>query len=150
MHIACGGGLDLHWQRCDMISIYGFVDDIMYFVIKWNAHVGKLSQLVKLWTWLTVEQFEFTKPLEDVKVTERDNAIFECCVSHKKVPVTWYVAGVEVVPGPKYQVLVEEFTHRLAINVAKPVDQGEVKAVFRDQTSTAQLTVERTSIDNNC
>lgn len=93
--------------------------------------------------WLTAGQFEFTKPLEDVKVIERENAIFECCVSHKKIPVTWYVAGVEVVPGPKYQVLMEEFTHRLAINVAKPADEGEVKAVFRDQTSTAKLFVER-------
>jgi len=93
--------------------------------------------------WSIVVQFEFTKPLEDVKVTERENAIFECCVSHKKIPVTWYVAGVEVVPGPKYQVLDDEFTHRLAINVAKPIDEGEVKAVFRDQTSTAKLFVER-------
>ena len=89
------------------------------------------------------EQFEFTKPLEDVKVIERENAIFECCVSHKKIPVTWHVAGVEVVPGPKYQVLAEEFTHRLAINMAKPADQGEVTAFFRDQTSTAKLFVER-------
>jgi len=90
-----------------------------------------------------VEQFEFTKPLEDVKVIERENAIFECCVSHKKVPVTWYVAGVEVVPGPKYQVLEDELTHRLAINVARPADEGEVTAVFRDQTSIAKLFVER-------
>jgi len=89
------------------------------------------------------EQFEFTKPLEDVKVIERENAVFECCVSHKKIPVTWHVAGVEVVPGPKYQVLAEEFTHRLAINMAKPADQGEVTAFFRDQTSTAKLFVER-------
>ena len=92
--------------------------------------------------WFVGEQFEFTKPLEDVKVLERENAIFECCVSHQKVPVTWYVAGVEVVPGPKYQVLAEEFTHRLAINMAKPADEGEVKAVFRHQTSTAKLIVE--------
>jgi len=90
-----------------------------------------------------VEQFEFTKPLEDVTVVERENAIFECCVSHPKVPVTWYVAGVEVVPGPKYQVLVEQLTHRLAINMAKPADEGEVKAEFRDQTCTAKLVVQR-------
>jgi len=76
-------------------------------------------------------------------VIERENAIFECVVSHKKVPIAWYVAGAEVVPGPKYQVLVEDFTHRLAINMAKPADEGEVKAVFRDQTSTAKLVVER-------
>jgi len=92
---------------------------------------------------LTGEQFEFTKPLEDVKVIERENAIFECCVSHKNVPVTWYVAGVEVVPGPKYQLLSEDFTHRLAINAAKPADETEVKVVFRDQTSTAKLVVQR-------
>jgi len=81
--------------------------------------------------------------LVDVKVVERENAIFECCVSHKKIPVTWYVSGTEVVPGPKYQVLAEEFTHRLAINVTRPADEGEVKAVFRDETSTAKLAVER-------
>jgi len=92
---------------------------------------------------LYYEQFEFTKPLEDVKVTERENAIFECCVSHKNVPVTWFVAGTEVVPGPKYQILADEFTHRLAINVAKPADEAEVKAVFRDQTCTAKLIVQR-------
>ena len=92
---------------------------------------------------MCVDQLEFTTPLSDVTVTERENAIFECCVSHAKVPVTWYVAGSEVVPGPKYQVLADGTTHRLAVNVARRSDEGEVKAVFRDATSTATLTVKR-------
>jgi hypothetical protein len=93
---------------------------------------------------LTIEtvKFEFTKPLEDVRVTEQENAIFECCVSHKDIPVRWYIGEVEVVPCPKYQVLSEEFTHRLAVNIVKPEDAGEVTAVFQDETSSAVLFVE--------
>jgi hypothetical protein len=69
---------------------------------------------------------------------------FECQVSLKNAPVTWTVNGVDVVPGLKYQVLVEDFTHRLDILSAKLEDAGEVKATFRDVFTSCQLTVQRT------
>jgi hypothetical protein len=56
-------------------------------------------------------QYQFTRQLSDVTTRERDNAIFECVVSHANVVVTWFVNSVEVVPGTKYQVIVEGLTH---------------------------------------
>ena len=88
-------------------------------------------------------QYEFTRSLSDVTVRERDNAIFECVVSHANVAVQWFVNSVEVVPGPKYQVIAEGLTHRLAINKVTMEDAVEVKAVFRTETSVAKLVVER-------
>ena len=88
-------------------------------------------------------QFGFTRELADQHVKEKENGIFECDVTHKKMPVDWFVKDTKVVPGPKYQVFSEEFTHRLCINIARPVDEGQVKAVFRKAVSQAKLFVER-------
>lgn len=73
---------------------------------------------------------------------ENDFAVFECEVSRPKIPVDWYIDEVAVVPSPKYQVLAENTTHKLSINMAKPEDEGQVKAVFRKAVTTAKLTVE--------
>jgi Immunoglobulin I-set domain len=90
--------------------------------------------------------------LEDTTVIENKNATFECDLNIKNVPVNWYVGGVEVVPGLKYQVLAENFSHCLSILSAKLEDAGEVKAAFRNVSTTCQLTVESTYVAcfNNC
>lgn len=90
-------------------------------------------------------QYDFTKPLEDVKVLEKENAVFACEVTHKNVPVRWYVNSVEVVPSVKYQVLTEGTVHRLVVGMVKPEDELEVKAVFHEASCTARLQVESKS-----
>ena len=77
----------------------------------------------------------------DQTVVENEFAVFECEVSHKKIPVEWYLNDVEIVPGPKYQVFAEDCAHRLAVNLAAPEDSGEVKVVFRKASCYAKLTV---------
>ena len=57
-------------------------------------------------------QFTFTKELEDQHIKEKENGIFECEVTHKKIPVDWFIDGNPVVPGPKYQVGVEQVNGR--------------------------------------
>lgn len=87
-------------------------------------------------------QYDFTRPLEDVKVFERENATFTCEVTHKNVPVTWYVNSEQVVPSTKYQVLTEGAVHRLVIGKVKLEEKVEVKAVFHETSCTSRLVVE--------
>ena len=88
-----------------------------------------------------LQQYVKRKPLEDVTVFEKANAIFECEVSHKNHPVTWYINEVEVVPSMKHQILCEDFTHKLAIEMTKLEDSGEIKVDFHGITSQARLEV---------
>jgi hypothetical protein len=88
-------------------------------------------------------QFAFTKPLVDLHVTENEFAVFECEVNKKNIPVDWFINEVKIEPTSKHQILMEGTTHRFSINMTKPEDAGEVKAVFRKAVSTAKLTVER-------
>lgn len=74
---------------------------------------------------------------------ENEFAIFECEVSHKNIPIDWFVGDVKVEPSAKYQVFMENNVHRLSINMAKPKDEGPIKAVFRNVSTTARLYVER-------
>ena len=86
--------------------------------------------------------WEFTKELEDKHVKENEFAEFTCSVSNKNVPVKWYIGENEAVVGPKVQIFHEEFNHRLAINKAKPEDEGQIKCTFKKCVTTANLTVE--------
>lgn len=118
----------------------------MFVIFTVLIHAGKCKFLVF--------QYDFTKPLEDVKVFERENAVFACEVTHKNVPVTWYINSVEVVPSVKYQVLSEGTVHRLVVGMVKPEDEVEVKAVFHEASCTARLQVESKSclifVDLSC
>ena len=49
-------------------------------------------------------QFHFTKELEDQHIKEKENGIFTCAVTHKRIPVDWFMNDEKVIPGPKYQV----------------------------------------------
>merc|ERR1712142_637250 len=86
-------------------------------------------------------EFKFTKEIEDVTVTEKENALFECVISHKKLAVDWFINDQPIELGPKYQEVVEEFTHRLCVNIARPRDEGTIRAEFKKVTCSAQLKV---------
>ena len=96
--------------------------------------------LNSLFTYL---QFKFTKELQNQHVNENEFAVFECEVSHKDIPINWYINDMKIEASSKYQVFMEQTIHRLSVNMAKPKDAGTVKAVFRDTKTSAQLTVER-------
>ena len=86
--------------------------------------------------------WEFTKELEDKHVKENEFAEFTCSVSNKNIPVNWFIGENEAVVGPKVQIFHEQFNHRLAINKAKPEDEGQIKCTFKKCVTTANLTVE--------
>ena len=73
---------------------------------KAQAVVHSLIHMVTDSWPFTSPQFEFTKVIEDQHVKENEFAVFECTVTKKKIPVQWFVHGVEVEPGPKYQVCI--------------------------------------------
>ena len=109
-----------------------------------NAVTLRKYEYVLFFSFVENKKNSSTKQLQNVTIKEKENAIFEYVVSHKNLPVTWFVNEVEVIPGPKYQILSSEFTHKLAMNLVKMEDNwSKVKVVFRTETSAAVLTVER-------
>lgn len=109
---------------------------------------GKYSCKVKQQeTQTTVEVLprkpEFTKPLEDLEVTEKEPTIFETEVSSESAEVTWYKDGEKITPEKKNVELVSDGKIRkLIIRQTSIHDEGEYTCKLDDeQECSAELTV---------
>ena len=95
----------------------------------------------------TEEAIEFVKRVEDVRVEEGSDAVFQCVVSQCEHPVVWFVKGKEVVGDEKYVVSSDGPSHQLIIKEVGMKETGEVKAVYVDVVSAAKLLVEGMFVD---
>ena len=82
-------------------------------------------------------------PLKDLKVTEPEEAIFECEFSVPNVDVKWTVKGKPVESSPKCSVKADGKKHELTVTKCRPADQGQVTCTYGDFTTTANLDVQR-------
>ncbi|XP_069473049.1 obscurin-like protein 1 isoform X2 [Ambystoma mexicanum] len=79
--------------------------------------------------------------LEDLDISENDNAVFMCEVSHKDVPGEWFQNGERIRTTNTVKIRQEGAKHFLLICDVKAEDAGEIMFLAKKAVSTANLNV---------
>uniref|UniRef100_H2LSF2 Immunoglobulin like and fibronectin type III domain containing 1, tandem duplicate 3 n=1 Tax=Oryzias latipes TaxID=8090 RepID=H2LSF2_ORYLA len=88
---------------------------------------------------------KFLVKITDVKAEEREDAVFQCVVSHPMQKITWMGKNLAVEQGEKYDITVSEdkLIHTLVIKDCLPLDKGIYTAVVGLKSCSAWLVVEK-------
>lgn len=85
---------------------------------------------------------DFVRPLENLEVTENNEAVFECQLSKEDAQVEWWFRGMPLVPSPYHLIASRGYIRQLIIPKVAMNDEGEYSIrVDKKNTSTAQLFV---------
>lgn len=108
---------------------------------------------------------DFTKPLHDVEVREKESARFECEVSREDIKVSsfavavrletssltstssllpqvrWFRDGSEIRKGKKYEIIAQGRQHTLIVHKSVFDDEAEYECDARTSKSSGMLTV---------
>ncbi len=85
---------------------------------------------------------EFVRPLENLEVTENNEAVFECQLSKEDAQVEWWFRGMVILPSSHHLIASRGHIHQLIIPKVGMKDEGEYSIrVDNKNTSTAQLFV---------
>lgn len=89
---------------------------------------------------------DFLVKIEDVKAEEREDAVFECVVSHPLKRLTWMGKNITLEQGDKFDITVSEdmLIHTLVVKDCKLLDKGIYAAVAGIKSCSAWLIVEGT------
>jgi hypothetical protein len=83
--------------------------------------------------------------LKDVKVKEKDTAIFSCELNKDNAHVKWFKAGIEINSNDiKYRIVADKFKYSLHVIECEIEDMNDYTISFRNKKSSAQLIVEGT------
>lgn len=87
---------------------------------------------------------EFTAKIKDVKITNNDDAIFQCVLSTPLNRITWAKGDSSLEQSDKYEITVSEdkLTHTLRIKGCQTADNGAYYATAGIISSSASLRVE--------
>ncbi|XP_032369254.1 immunoglobulin-like and fibronectin type III domain-containing protein 1 isoform X2 [Etheostoma spectabile] len=90
---------------------------------------------------------EFLVKIQDVKAEEREDAVFECVISHPLKKINWTGKSAPVEQGDKYDIIVSEdmLIHTLVVKDCKLLDKGIYAAVTGQNSCNAWLIVEADS-----
>ncbi|KAJ8416941.1 hypothetical protein AAFF_G00328190 [Aldrovandia affinis] len=93
--------------------------------------------------FLSVEppHVEFSKPLHDVEVKEKESARFECEVSRENAKVRWFKDSSEIRKSKKYEMIAKGVQRILIINKSAFDDEAEYECDARTSKSSGMLTV---------
>jgi titin len=91
---------------------------------------------------------EFNKPLADVRVKEKETAVFTCESNKENAPVKWYKDGIELYEGEnkKYKYVTNGNKYSLEILDAQLKDITNYAVSIRGKTCTANLDVEEVPV----
>lgn len=85
---------------------------------------------------------EFVRPLENIEVTENNEAIFECQLSKEDSQVEWWFRGKPISSSPRHLIASKGPIHQLILPKVSMADEGEYSIrIDNKNTSTAQLFV---------
>ncbi|GAB1597548.1 hypothetical protein Ahia01_000031300, partial [Argonauta hians] len=95
---------------------------------------------------LCVEELksEFTKKLTNLKMKEKEKAVFVCELSKENVKVTWKKNGKEIQSDNHLKVVADKKVHQIIIENVTLEDIGEYTCVAGDVSTSATLSVEVT------
>ncbi|KAL9904483.1 titin-like [Glossina fuscipes fuscipes] len=85
---------------------------------------------------------EIVKPLENVNVTEGEDAVFETELSKGDAMVKWFKNGEELTLTERIQLAIDGKCQRLIIRKCKPNDAAEYSISVGDHKSNSKLVVE--------
>ncbi|XP_023810732.1 immunoglobulin-like and fibronectin type III domain-containing protein 1 [Oryzias latipes] len=90
-----------------------------------------------------VPDVEFVANLKNTKVTESEDALFQCVLSSPLNRITWLTEDSSLDDGEKYQIIVSEdkLTHTLRVKNCQMTDKGMYSAIVGVTKSSASLTV---------
>ncbi|NIG58359.1 obscurin-like [Pontoporia blainvillei] len=91
---------------------------------------------------LVSQPVRFREGLKDVEVLEGGAATLHCMLSSVAMPVEWRRGDEVVQPGGKYSLRQEGTMLELLIRDLRPQDSGQYSCCFRDQITSARLTVQ--------
>lgn len=91
-----------------------------------------------------VSDVDFVIKIQEIKAQEREDALFECVLTHPLRRITWLHKGNILEDGDKYSICVSEhkLIHRLLIRDCKQLDKGIYSAVAGMKSCSAWLVVE--------
>lgn len=86
---------------------------------------------------------DFLVKLQEVKATEREDAVFECVLSNPFSKISWFGKNAPLEAGEKYDIEVSEdkLIHRLVVKDCMMVDKGIYAAVAGIKSCNAWLVV---------
>lgn len=82
------------------------------------------------------------RPLRDKIAMEKHRGVLECQVSRASAQVRWFKGGVELQPGPKYEVVSDGLYRKLVIKDVQPDDEDTYTCDAGDVKTSAQFFVE--------
>ncbi|KAM7143815.1 obscurin-like [Molossus nigricans] len=86
------------------------------------------------------------RPLRDKIAMEKHRGVLECQMSRASAQVRWFKGGVELWPGPKYEMVSDGLYRKLVINDVQPEDEDTYTCDAGDVKTSAQFFVEEQSI----
>ncbi|KAM6148397.1 obscurin [Erethizon dorsatum] len=86
------------------------------------------------------------RPLRDKIAMEKHRGVLECQVSRASAQVQWFKGGVELQPGPKYEMVSDGLYRKLVISDVQPEDEDTYTCDAGDVKTSAQFFVEEQSI----
>uniref|UniRef100_A0A4W6DDI5 Ig-like domain-containing protein n=1 Tax=Lates calcarifer TaxID=8187 RepID=A0A4W6DDI5_LATCA len=92
----------------------------------------------------TVSNVDFVIRIQEIKAQEREDALFECVLTHPLPKITWMGKGRILEDGEKYSITMSDhkLIHRLLIRDCKQLDKGIYSAVAGITSCSAWLVVE--------
>lgn len=92
----------------------------------------------------TVPMVDFLVKIQEVKAVEREDAVFECVLTHPSSKISWFGKNVPLEQGEKYDIEVSEdkLIHRLVVKDCMMVDKGIYSACAGIRSCNSWLLVE--------
>ncbi|XP_029975586.1 immunoglobulin-like and fibronectin type III domain-containing protein 1 [Salarias fasciatus] len=99
---------------------------------------------------LKLSNVDFVIKIQEIKAREREDALFECVLTHPLPKITWLGKGIELEDGEKYKITASDhkLIHRLLIRDCVQLDTGIYSAVAGGTSCSAWLVVEGNNSHN--
>jgi hypothetical protein len=85
---------------------------------------------------------EFTKPLKDKKVKEKETLTLTCELNKPNKPVKWLKNGEEIVPDDRINFSVDQYLHQLVIADVTVTDADKYTCVCGDVSTKCTIKVD--------
>uniref|UniRef100_A0A669D941 Ig-like domain-containing protein n=1 Tax=Oreochromis niloticus TaxID=8128 RepID=A0A669D941_ORENI len=97
--------------------------------------------------FFAVSKVDFVIKIQEIKAEEREDALFECVLTHPLPNITWMGKGNILEDGEKYSLTMSDhkLIHRLLIKDCQMLDKGIYSAVVGNISCNAWLVVEADS-----
>ncbi|XP_044207407.1 immunoglobulin-like and fibronectin type III domain-containing protein 1 [Thunnus albacares] len=112
--------------------------------LQWPGSFTSMCCLIFYFFLHTVSNVDFVIKIQEVQAQEREDALFECVLTHPLPRITWMGKGKVLEDGEKYSITVSDhkMIHRLLIKDCKMQDKGIYSAVAGITSCNAWLVVE--------